>query len=365
MKVKRFPFSIKFSLSRKKTRRAVIRAAFVVALILGLPCILFAIFLNVPPGSGKSAKIVEFKEGYTLKKIAEELSASRVISSGELFILYARINGAEGRIKAGVYLLNDGMTPHHILHKLLAGDFYLRRFAVPEGYSIYQLAVMLQRRGFFSQDAFLEECTNPSLLAELGIRASSVEGYLYPCTYDIKPHTTAAELIKEMVSQFRKRYSREFEARAKAKRMSPRVVLTLASMVEKEAMASSEKPLIASVFMNRLKKKMPLQSDPTAVYQVRAFAGKISKEDILRDTPYNTYKVSGLPPGPIGNPGGGAIEAVLNPARTKYLYFVAKMDGTHYFSRTLDEHNRAVQKYLKSRPANDEARAYGYTPRNN
>ncbi len=363
--MKRFPISIKLPKFRKKTKRAVIRATIAVALILSLPCILYAIFLYVPPGSGKSAKIVEFKEGSTLKKIAEELSASRVISSEELFILYARIKGAEGRIKAGVYLLNDGMTPQHILHKLLAGDFYLRRFAVPEGYSIYQLAVMLQRRGFFCQDAFLEECTNPSLLAELGISASSVEGYLYPCTYDIKPRTTAADLIREMVSQFRKRYSREFEAMAKAKRMSPRVVLTLASMVEKEAMTSREKPLIASVFMNRLKKKMPLQSDPTAVYTVRAFAGKISKEDILRDTPYNTYKLSGLPPGPIGNPGRAAIEAVLNPARTKYLYFVAKMDGTHYFSTTLEEHNRAVEKYLKSRPADDEARADGSTSRAN
>lgn len=363
--MKRFPFSIKLFSSRKKTRKAVIGAAVVIAMILGLPCIRYATFLFVPAGSGKSAKIVEFKEGNTLTRVAEDLSASHIISSRGLFILYARIRGAEGRIKAGVYLLNDGMTPSVILHKLLTGDVYLRRFAVPEGYSMYQLAVMLQRRGFFSRDAFLEECTNPELLAKLGIKAPSVEGYLYPRTYDIKPNTTPEDLIREMVSQFRKHYSRQFEAMADAKRMTPREVLTLASMVEKEAMTSREKPLIASVFMNRLKKKMPLQSDPTAVYEVRAFAGKISKEDILRDTPYNTYKVSGLPPGPIGNPGGDAIEAVLNPARTKYLYFVAKMDGTHYFSKTLEEHNRAVEKYLKARPADDEARAGAYGPQAN
>jgi UPF0755 protein len=118
-------------------------------------------------------------------------------------------------------------------------------------------------------------------------------------------------------------------------------------MIEKEAVVAEEKPVIASVFHNRLKLKMPLQSDPTSIYGVRAFAGKITKRDILRDTPYNTYRIKGLPPGPIGNPSIDAIKAVLNPARTQYLYFVAKMDGTHYFSETLEEHNQAVQKYLK------------------
>jgi UPF0755 protein len=370
VKVKRFPFSIKLSLSRKKTKKSSAKKAkkavksivLLFALLLGVSCLLYGLFLNVPPGSGKTAKIIDFKEGYPLKKIAEELAGARLISSEKLFILYACINGADGRVKAGTYLLNDGMTPHVILRKLITGDVYLRRFAVPEGYSIYQLAIMLERRGFFSKDAFLDQCSNPSLLSELGIKAPSVEGYLYPCTYDIKPRTTAADLIREMVSQFRKHYSRQFAAKAKAKRMSPRVVLTLASMVEKEAMASREKPLIASVFMNRLKKNMPLQSDPTAVYAVRAFAGKISKEDIMRESPYNTYKVNGLPPGPIGNPGSDAIAAVLDPAKTKYLYFVAKMDGTHYFSRTLEEHNRAVQKYLKSRPYSDEAKAGSMLP---
>jgi UPF0755 protein len=355
--VKRFPFSIKLSLSGKKSKRPVISIVLLFVLIIGVPCIRYGLFLDVPPGSGETSKIVDFKEGYPLKKIAEELAKSRVISSEGLFILYARVKGAEGKIKAGSYLLNDGMTPHVILHKLLTGDVYIRRFAVPEGYSIYQLAGMLERRGFFSRDAFIDQCTDPSLLSELGIRASSVEGYLYPCTYEIKPHATAADLIREMVSEFRKHYSRQFAAKAKAKHMSPMEVLTLASMVEKEAMTSREKPLIASVFINRLKKNMPLQSDPTAVYKVRAFAGKISREDILRDSPYNTYKVNGLPPGPIGNPGSDAIDAVLNPARTKYLYFVAKMDGTHYFSRTLEEHNRAVQKYLKTRPSSEEAKA--------
>ena len=320
----------------------------VLALVIGLPCVRFGIFPKAPAGGGKIVRIFEFKEGCTLKKIAEELEHSKIISSGDLFILYARLKGADGKIKAGAYLFNDGMTPSTILRKLLAGDVYIRRFAVPEGYSIYQVAELLERRGFLGKGAFLEQCSNRALLSELGIEASSVEGYLYPCTYDLSPQITAADLIRMMVAQFRKHYSRELAARAKTMRMNSSEILTLASIVEKEAKVSGEKPLIASVFLNRLRKKMPLQSDPTAVYKIRAFAGRISKKDIMTDSPYNTYKIKGLPPGPIGNPGKDAIAAVLNPARTKYLYFVAKMDGTHHFSATLAEHNYAVTKYLRS-----------------
>lgn len=344
--MKQFPFSIKFpSLSRKSKIAAV---AILVALAVAIPCLRWAVFLAVPPGSGKHAWIYEFKEGYTLKRIAGQLEQTGVVSSEALFILYARFKGAEGRIKAGAYLFNDGMTPAGILHKLLTGDVYVRRFAVPEGYSMYQVAELLGRRGIFDRDVFLEQCVNPTLLEELGIRASSVEGYLYPSTYDITPHMTAEGLVREMVLQFRKHLAGELEKSANAARMSTSEILTLASMVEKEAVAPGDKPLIASVFYNRLKKKMPLQSDPTAVYKIRAFAGKVSKRDIMSDSSYNTYKIIGLPPGPIGNPGRDAIEAVLNPARTNYLYFVSKMDGTHYFSTTLEEHNLAVRKYLKS-----------------
>lgn len=344
--MKYFSFCKKFSALSRKSKIAVI--VILAALAVAAATLRWAFFLSIPPGSGKHAWIYEFKEGYTLKRIAGQLEQTGVVSSETLFVLYARFKGAEGSIKAGAYLFNDGMTPSAILHKLLAGDVYSRRFAVPEGYSMYQVAELLDRRGFFGRDAFLEQCVNPKLLSELGIRASSVEGYLYPSTYDIALHMTAADLVRKMVSQFRKQLSGELETRAKAVMMSTGEILTLASMVEKEAVAPGDKPLIASVFYNRLKKKMPLQSDPTAVYKVRAFAGKVSKRDIMNDSSYNTYKIMGLPPGPIGNPGRDAIEAVLNPARTKYLYFVSKMDGTHYFSATLEEHNLAVRKFLKS-----------------
>jgi len=336
---------MKFILSQKK----ILGIVLILILIVSIPLIRSLVFLTSPVGTGKIARIVDFREGYTMKKVAGELEQSHIISSAFMFTVYARLQGADEKIKAGAYQFNDGMNPVQILHKLITGDVYNCRFAVPEGYSIYQIASLLEQRGLFRKEEFLKQCFNRSLLADLGIKEPCVEGYLYPCTYNITPHTTETDLIREMVTQFQKHFSLELDRKAKTLRMGTTQILTLASMVEKEAVAPGERALIASVFLNRLKKKMPLQSDPTAVYRLRAFAGKVSKRDLQHDSPYNTYRINGLPPGPIGNPGSDAIKAVLNPATTKYLYFVAKMDGTHYFSTSLDEHNRAVNKYLKSR----------------
>jgi UPF0755 protein len=239
------------------------------------------------------------------------------------------------------------MSPLEIFRKLAAGDVYEKRFAVPEGYSIYQLAEMLDSRGYFKKEPFLAECRNPQLLKEFGITGSTVEGYLYPSTYNLVKIENPGELIRLMAGQFRKVYAERFAKIESGSRLSQNQIIALASIIEKEAVVPQEKPVIASVFLNRLKKGMPLQSDPTATYGVRAFGGKVSGSDVRRDSPYNTYLISGLPPGPIGNPGAEAIESVLKPASTGYYYFVAKKDGTHHFSASLDEHNRAVRLYLK------------------
>jgi UPF0755 protein len=176
---------------------------------------------------------------------------------------------------------------------------------------------------------------------------SSVEGYLYPATYNLSRNWNEEQLISQMVAQFEKRYADVASAKGTIDGLSRHQIVTLASLIEKEAVASEEKPLISSVFHNRLRIGMPLQSDPTAVYGVRAFSGKVFKADIERHSPYNTYLIKGLPPGPIGNPGSEALQAALKPANTQYLYFVARQDGTHQFSRSLDEHNRAVTRYLR------------------
>ena len=312
-----------------------------------LPVGRFSLFLLRPAGSGTRVEIVELGRGHTLRALASGLEARGILSSARLFTFYARLKGGDARVKAGTYQFDDGMRPDEILDKMLTGDVYQRLFALPVGYSSFQAAEMLEKRGFFGKDSFLQACRDPKLLAELGINAASAEGYLFPGSYNILPGKTDREVVREMIQ--RQLQVLDAEPGLKGKGASSRAkVLTLASMVEKEAVLPAEMPMIAAVFENRLKKGMRLQSDPTALYGVRAFAGKVSRDDILKATPYNTYLISGLPPGPIGNPGKQAIDAVLNHPALPYLYFVARGDGSHQFSNDLTSHNQAVRKYLRA-----------------
>ena len=239
------------------------------------------------------------------------------------------------------------MTPQEILRKLVAGEVYLRPFVLPEGYSTYQAAELLGQQGLLDGKRFLALCRDQELLKKLGVHEDSLEGYLVPGTYNVEPEMDEAGLITVMVGQFNGIRRPRYDARVKASGNSWHDLLTIASMIDKEAVVPTERPVIASVFRNRLAQRMRLQSDPTSVYGVRAFAGKVTKRDILSASPYNTYLIPGLPPGPIGNPGDQALDAALNPATTPYLYFVAKKDGTHHFSRSLAEHTKAVATYLK------------------
>lgn len=307
----------------------------------------FAYVITRPAGTGKTTRIFDFGEGASFRKFAGELESSGMIPSARLFVFYARLRGDDGKVKAGSYQFNDGLSPTEILRRMVAGETFAYRFAVPEGYSIYQIAELLESRGLFKKESFLKACFDRALLKSLGISSKSVEGYLFPSTYNIPPRMDEENVIRLMVGQFDKIYDKRFADRARSLGITRNALVTLASMIEKEAVIPSERPLIASVFNNRLKRRMPLQSDPTAVYGIRAFPGKVSKRDIMRASPYNTYRIQGLPPGPIGNPGIEAMEAVLVPAATNYLYFVARNDGSHHFSATLAEHNRAVHKYLK------------------
>jgi UPF0755 protein len=296
-------------------------------------------------------ELVELGRGSTLRALSNGLESRGIISSSRLFTLYARLKGGDSKVKAGTYQFNDGMRPSEILGKMLSGEVYQRLFALPEGYSIFQIAEMLEKRGLFGKEAFLQACSDRKLLAQLGISAPSAEGYLFPGSYNILPGRTERDLVQEMVQRQRELLNKSFSQRAKQAGLSLNALLTLASMVEKEAVLPAEKPVIAAVFQNRLKLGMRLQSDPTALYAVRAFSGKVSREDILRASPYNTYLISGLPPGPIGNPGSAAIEAVLSHQAVPYLYFVARGDGSHQFSSDLAAHNAAVRKFLRSSSA--------------
>ena len=290
---------------------------------------------------------MELSRGSTLRAFSNGLQSHGMVSSARLFALYARLKGGDAKVKAGIYQFNDGMRPGEILAKMVSGDIYQRLFALPQGYSMFQVAEMLDKRGIFKKDSFLQACRDRALLTQLGLTAPTAEGYLFPGSYNILPGRSERDVIREMVQRQRELMTGLTQHGPKTG-LSTDALLTLASMVEKEAVLPVELPLIAAVFHNRLKKGMRLQSDPTALYGVRAFAGKVSREDILRVTPYNTYLIPGLPPGPIGNPSSAAIEAVLTPPAVPYLYFVARGDGSHQFSSDLAAHNTAVRKFLRS-----------------
>lgn len=304
------------------------------------------LFCLFPTGTGSVAHDISFPAGSGIKKLARELKQKGLIRSSIHFTLLSRLRGSANRLKAGDYRLDNSMHAGEILNKIANGEVDYRRFSLPEGYSIYQAAEILEQKGYFKRDEFLDACRKRELLGKFHIEAASCEGYLFPATYNLSRSETAEGLIEQMIGEFEKNY-KKLAAGSIGVSMQLHDLVTVASLIEKEAVEASEKPLIASVFHNRLKIGMPLQSDPTAVYGVRVFAGKVTKKDILRPSAYNTYVIKGLPPGPIGNPGIEALMAAANPQKTPYLYFVARQDGTHQFSKNLEEHNRAVSRYLK------------------
>ena len=306
----------------------------------------YLLLLYLPAGEATQVYGLTVPKGAGFAAVAAELKQAGVIRSSLHLRLVARLRGLDRRMQAGDYRISSAMLPAQILEKLANGQTDACKFTLPEGYSMYQAAELLQKQGVFDRTAFLDACFNRTLLDTLGIKAKSVEGYLFPGTYQIGFQMDEAGLVTEMVRAFRHK-TEGFKSLLEARHTTIDQVVILASIVEREAVSTEEKPLIASVFMNRLRIGMPLQSDPTAIYGVKVFGGTVTKQDLQRDSLYNTYKVKGLPVGPIGNPGLEAMQAVLQPANTDYLYFVARKNGTHQFSRTLTEHNQGVERFLK------------------
>lgn len=310
-----------------------------------LPLVWYLLLLYLPAVSVKPYALT-IPRGGTVASLATELQGVGMLRSSFHFRLAARLRGLDRHLKAGDYLLLPSMKPVDILQKLALGQADSKKFTLPEGYSIYQAAELLDKSQLLSRTKFLDACHDPLLLKELQITAPSVEGYLFPDTYQIGFKTDEKTLIRDMVREFRRRIA-QLDPQRDISGSSLKRLVILASLVEREAVVASEKPLIASVFLNRLRLGMPLQSDPTAVYGIKVFGGKVTGADVRRESAYNTYRIQGLPPGAIGNPGIDALKAVLRPAQTQYLYFVARKDGTHQFSQTLSEHNQAVTRYLK------------------
>ena len=290
---------------------------------------------------------IHIRPGMSFAQILELLEKSNVIRNPGLFRLQARFRGGAKNFQAGVYALKASMSPRDIYRYLSEGRVVQRTITIPEGYNIREIARTIQRAKLAGEGEILRISRDPSFLRELNISAVSLEGYLFPDTYHFPVGSPAKKILRFMVRTMRRKFSPTLRKQAKKMGFTIHQTLTLASIIEKETSLSSERPLIAAVFINRLKRKMRLQSDPTVIYGLPHFDGNITKKDLRYDSPYNTYLHRGLPPGPIASPGLESIKSALNPAKVKYLYFVATKNGGHQFSRTYREHRRAVNRYQR------------------
>jgi UPF0755 protein len=292
-----------------------------------------------------SSTIVYIKPRTGVQEIAQILRDAQVIQSRWAFLALAYIQGSLTRLHAGEYEFTRGMSLRAILQKLEAGRVITYQVTIPEGFAAQDIARLLAGERLVDYDRFMAVVNDPKVVESLGFSGGALEGYLFPDTYRLTRGTKEEEIIRIMVNRFREAAPKDIEAQAKRLNLDVHAVVTLASLIEKEAKLDRERPLVAAVFHNRLRRNMPLQSDPTAVYGSPGPRRKITPLDLRRKSAYNTYLIPGLPPGPITNPGLASLMAALNPAPVKFLYFVSKNDGSHSFSWTLSQHAEAVRRY--------------------
>lgn len=304
---------------------------------------------QLEPAAPGSTEPVMFtvERGSGLRGIANALEARGVIRNADAAVLVARLRGWDSSLKAGEYDLSPAEPTEDVLLRLISGRVRTYTAVLPEGIRASEIAARLEEAGLVERDAFLNAVDDPDLARSLGVPADNLEGYLYPETYEIPGDLSAKDIARVLVEQFNAAWG-DIEPEAQGLSLSKHEIVILASIVEKETAAPEERPLIAAVFLNRLRKGMRLETDPTVIYGIPNFDGNLRKRDLLnKANPYNTYQIAGLPPGPIASPGADALRAVVKPAETEYLYFVSRNDGTHEFSKTYREHVNAVNRYQR------------------
>ncbi|MDD5558548.1 endolytic transglycosylase MltG [Candidatus Methylomirabilis sp.] len=297
------------------------------------------------PATHEATRAVVIRPQTRAFDIARTLKEAHVIRSRFAFLAVAVARGTQRRLLAGEYEFAPGLTLLEVVRRLEQGKGLVHQVTIPEGFAARQIAEMLQARGLIDQERFMGLVRDRRLLAQYRVDGTSLEGYLFPDTYRLVKGLSEEAMIGRMVQRFTEIFGPAERARASALKMSVAEVVTIASLIEREAMVDEERPLISSVFHNRLRLGMPLQSDPTVLYSLSRFSGKLTKANLQAPSPYNTYLHRGLPPGPIASPGRASIIAALYPASSRYLYFVSKNDGTHAFSNTLREHDAMVRRY--------------------
>jgi UPF0755 protein len=292
-------------------------------------------FVDIPAGAGSRA-------------IGDRLVAAGVIRDRLTYRAALWLSGDGRHLEAGEYRFDRPMTPLDVVAKIARGDVYVVSVTFREGLTIADMANVFESHGLGPAAAFVAAARDSSLVREIDPAARNLEGYLFPETYSVPRHTDAARLVKMMVDRFTHVLTPELRAAAAARGLNVRQLVTLASIVEKETGRPEERPLVAAVYDNRLRMGMGLQCDPTVIYALQLaglYHGNLTRENLHFDSPYNTYRYAGLPPGPIASPGKASLEAAAHPADVDYIYFVSRNDGTHEFARTLAEHNRNVQKF--------------------
>ncbi len=318
--------------------------------LIAVGTLTYALIYALVPASGQTtSKTVVLKRGLTFKQIAQDLEKDGIIHGVTRFILLGRLVNAEPKIKAGEYSFDLPSSHWTVLKKIIQGRVKTYRITIPEGYTLSQIGDLLERNGIVSNEAFLKAASSPEILSQYQIEAPNLEGYLFPDTYTWSKDGDPIAVIRFFLDRFRQIFTPDMAKRTSEMGFSEREIITIASIVEKETSDPRERSLVSAVIHNRLKKMIPLQSDPTVIYGIPNFNGNLTRDDLRRYSPYNTYAITGLPPGPISNPGIDSIMAALSPASVDYLYFVSKNDGTHHFSSTLEEHNEAVDRYQRRR----------------
>ena len=301
------------------------------------------------PALAEGPRIVDIPPHEGLVGIARRLHAAEVVRSAEAFIAVSVLRGTSRTLRAGEYEFPRGTTTLTALRLLESGKVRLRPVLHPEGATVAEFARAIEAQGLGRAADVLRAANDQAFLAGLGIQGPSLEGYVFPDTYHFAKSMTAEQMLTRTVQRLRTKLTPEILARAQARGLGVHELLTLASIIEREAVAREERPIISAVFWNRLKLGMPLQADPTVQYAVGRQRRALTRADLATDHPFNTYTRTGLPPGPIASPGMSAIEAALDPAPVKYLYFVAVDDQHHHFSTTATEHSAAVARYRLAR----------------
>ncbi len=304
-----------------------------------------------PLNTNQTLKKISIVKGESFSTVLGRLLDEGIINQPVKFKILARLKKFDKKIKAGDYRLSPSMTPVKILKIMEKGKVSFYKVTIPEGYNLKQIASVMAGSGLADQKKFIKVSTDSSYVRQKKIAAKTFEGYLFPDTYFFAKTAPCEEIISIMLKRFQTKITTEMRNRAKNMNMSIHQIITMASIIEKETGAPFERPIISSVFHNRLKKGMRLQSDPTVIYGIKEFNGNITKKNLKTATAYNTYVIKGLPPGPIANPGIESIKAALYPAETNFLFFVSKKNRTHEFSTNIRDHNRAVRKYQLRRNA--------------